>query len=119
MIAVEEGLGMAARGERFYEAELWRLRGELLLRGEGQRSAPVSGVSPSGSPEASFLKAKEIAHRQGAMWLELRSAMSLIRLRRQTGDTEAARRTLVDLVAKLTEGFETTDLREARGLLEA
>ena len=109
LTAVAEGLAtVAMTGERFYEAELWRLRGELL-RAEDD-PAP---------PEECFLRAREIARGQGSRWLELRAAMSLSRLRRLRGRTEAAREMLAGVYGGFAEGLETADLREARALLQA
>ena len=93
---IEEGLAVAAEalavveatGERFYEAELHRLRGELLLRqvpGEGRPSPAGAAAAqrpdpdPPGRPEAEacFRRALDVARRQGAKSLELRAALSL------------------------------------------
>jgi predicted ATPase len=93
-------------GERIYEAELHRLRGELLLaQSRGRRSEPQA--------EESFRKAIEIARRQGAKSLELRAAVSLGRLLRRQGKGEAARAKIADVYASFTEGFDTADLKEA------
>jgi predicted ATPase len=97
---------VAATGERFHEAELHRLQGELLL------------ASGGGGAEASFREALAVARRQGARSLELRAAASLVRLARQRGDVAAARALLADAYGRFTEGFDTPDLREARALLD-
>ncbi|MFN0123092.1 MAG: protein kinase domain-containing protein [Blastocatellia bacterium] len=94
--------------ERWWEAELHRQRGELL-RQSGAAFAEA---------EASLQKALAIARRQEAKSLELRAAMSLMRLSRQHGHAAAARPTLAGIYDWFTEGFETVDLREARALLD-
>ncbi len=75
--------------------------------------------SPDKPSEAEywFLQALQIAQEQGAMMLELRVAISLTRLWRQTGKVEEGRQLLSEVYAKFTEGFDTRDLKEARELL--
>src|SRR5262249_14615700 len=74
-------------GERFWEAEIYRLRGELLLTVEGAELARgvVEGMPDAESPEGCFLTAVEIARRQQGKSLELRTTVSLARLWRQQG----------------------------------
>jgi predicted ATPase len=96
-----------ATGERFHEAELYRLQGELLL---------ASGAG--GGAEPCFRQALAVARRQGALSLELRAAVSLGRLARQQGDVEGALAQLAEAYGRFTEGFDTLDLQEARALLE-
>jgi predicted ATPase len=116
-------------GERFYEAELYRLKGELLLRqatgrGEGQtdpaQPAMLAGAEPCVMPaaEACFRQALAIARRQQAKSLELRAAMSLSRLWQHQGKSPEARALLAPIYGWFTEGFATADLLEARTLLE-
>ena len=101
---IEEGLRALAEaleiahnsGERFYEAELYRLRGELLL------TRTVPGVGPA---EENFIKALEIARMQQMKSLELKAAMSLSRLWQSQGRGEQARRLLVEIYSWFTEGF--------------
>ncbi len=93
------------RQERFYEAEIHRLRGELLLK---QAEAEA---------ESSFQQALAVARRQQAKSLELRAAMSLGRLWRKQGQLARARATLEEIYGWFSEGFDTADLREARALL--
>jgi class 3 adenylate cyclase/predicted ATPase len=145
----EEGLSVLAEalatvnktGERWYEAELYRLAGELSLRmGEretgrtGEEKIAHSPIHPfaHSSPEECFLKAIAIAQKQQAKSLELRAVMSLVRLRQQQATQDASRttqhatRTKLDEAHKLlsdvynwfTEGFETKDLQEAKTLIE-
>jgi predicted ATPase len=68
--------------------------------------------------EACFHKAIEIACRQQAKSLELRATVSLARLWQRQGKQHAARDTLAEIYGWFTEGFETTDLQEAKALLE-
>jgi len=95
-------------GERYYEAELQRLKGELLLAQSAEDPAEA---------EARFHNALEIARRQQAKSLELRAAMSLARLWQRQGKEGDASQLLNDVFAWFTEGFDTADLREARVLL--
>jgi predicted ATPase len=94
--------------ERFWEAELYRLRGELLLK-EGAACDDV---------EQCFHQAIAIARRQDAKSLELRAAMSLSCLRQKQGRKEEAGQVLAEIFSWFTEGFDTADLKEARVLLE-
>ena len=116
---IEEGLGvlteslalMHGTGEGFHGAELHRLHGEFLLR---QEAAEV----PCREAEACFHRALTIARRQQAKSLELRAAMSLVRLFQKQGRQAEARQVLVECYQWFTEGFDTPDLKEARELLE-
>jgi predicted ATPase len=96
--------------ERHREAELYRIRGELLLR-----------LTPPdvGGAEASLQRALDIARRQSAKSFELRAAISLSRLWAQQGKRAAARQLLAPIYGGFTEGFDTLDLRETQGLLES
>jgi predicted ATPase len=135
LCALEEALVAADQhAERFYEAELHRLKGELLLqtfaeaglqpaptdidRGNATGIGETSQSSPQMEAEACFEKALDIARRQGAKSLELRAAMSRCRLWDQQGKGAEARQLLAEAYGWFTEGFETADLREARGLLK-
>jgi predicted ATPase len=118
----EEGLsvlaealdGVGETGERFYEAELYRLKGALTL----QSKVPSPRSKVEAEAEGCFLKAIEIARRQQAKSLELRAVMSLSRLWRQQGKKRQARRMLAEIYGWFTEGFDTKDLKEAKTLLE-
>jgi class 3 adenylate cyclase/predicted ATPase len=118
----EDGLAVLAEaltvvdtsGERFYEAELYRLRGELTL---AQSSVQRLASSVQKEAEEYFHKAIEIAQRQQAKSLELRAVMSLSRLWQQQGKKEAAHRMLAEIYGWFTEGFDTKDLQEAEALL--
>jgi predicted ATPase len=111
-------------GERCWEAELYRLKGELLLQSGVQSLEFRVLTSDAGlqtrdiEAEACFRQALEIARCQQAKSLELRAAMSLSRLWLQQGQHDAARRLLGDIYSWFTEGFDTADLREAKALLE-
>jgi predicted ATPase len=107
--AVTEALATVYKtGERWWEAELHRLKGELLLR----RASPTEEV------EACFRQALDIARHQQAKSLELRAAMSLARLWQQQGKQAAARELLAPIYGWFTEGFDTADLQEAKVLLD-
>jgi predicted ATPase len=105
---LDEALALVRQtDERLCEAELHRLRGELLLRGT---EAAQAGEE--------FRLALEVARRSAAKSLELRAAMSLVRLGRRLGHPEEGQRLLAATLGGFTEGFETPDLQEAGGLLE-
>jgi DNA-binding SARP family transcriptional activator/predicted ATPase len=93
--------------ERYYEAELQRLRGELLLM-----------LGDEVEADASFRKAVEVARRQSARSWELRATTSLARLWQSQGRVGEARQILAEIYGWFTEGFDTSDLREAASLLE-
>jgi DNA-binding SARP family transcriptional activator/predicted ATPase len=109
-------------GERHYEAELYRIKGELLLN-EGRSCSSGSGAWPAVAPaaareaEACFEQAIHISRHQQARSLELRATLSLGRLWRHQDKHAAARRRLAEAYGWFSEGFETPDLREARELL--
>jgi TOMM system kinase/cyclase fusion protein len=95
--------------EQLWEAELYRLQGDLLLH---------QTVPDAQHAEACFCQALATARRQQAKALELRAAMSLARLWQRQGKHAEARQTLAEVYAWFTEGFDTADLREARALLD-
>jgi class 3 adenylate cyclase/predicted ATPase len=97
-------------GDRYFEAELYRLKGELLLQ---QTSPDVHQA------ETCFQQALTIARHQQAKSLELRAAMSLARLWQQQGKRAEAHALLAPVYGWFTEGFDTADLQEAHALLEA
>jgi predicted ATPase len=98
-----------ATEERWWEAELHRLKGALLLQ------LPIADVNQA---ETCFQRALDVARGQQAKTLELRAAMSLSQLRQRQGRREAARTLLAPIYAWFTEGFDTSDLQEARAVLE-
>jgi len=95
-------------GVRYYAAELHRLKGEVLLR----RSALARKEA-----ETCFHMAIDLSHDQGAKSLELRAVMSLSDLWEKQGKKEEARQMLQDIYVCFTEGFDTTDLKQAKQLL--
>jgi predicted ATPase len=103
-------------GEHSWEAEVYRLQGELLCRQKrGQRTA---GKKINAAAE-SLQQALAIARQQQARSLELRAAMSLCRLWQQQGKHAEARQLLSTVYSWFTEGFDTADLRAATALLAA
>ena len=105
---IEEALAAANDSdERWYEAELYRLKGELL-RLEAKPEAEAAEL---------YRQAIEKARIQGAKSLELRAVMSLSRLLQDQGKQKEARQMLQDIYGWFTEGFDTTDLKEAKILL--
>ena len=105
-------------GERRWEAERYRLRGELRLTQAGPRQS-VEGTGPQGeAAEACFQHALTIARRQQAKSFELRAAVSLSRLWQQQGTRAEAYELLAPIYGWFTEGFDTVDLQEAKTLLE-
>jgi predicted ATPase len=124
--ALTEALDFVEKtGERIYEAELYRLRGELTLQRFqvlGSEFHVTDSRSPlpdvQGEAEVCFLKAIEVAQRQQAKSLELRATTNLARLWQQQGKQKEAHRLLAEIYGWFTEGFDTKDLREAQALLE-
>jgi predicted ATPase len=96
-------------GDRWYESELYRLKGELLLQQSADNQADA---------ETCFQQAIATAQNQQAKSLELRSATSLARLWQQQGKREEARQLLGDVYEWFTEGFDTADLKDAKALLD-
>ena len=122
-IVTEALEAMDKSGERLMEAELYRLKGELLLMQVAEEGLkPIS----TETAEICFRQALEVARRQNAKSLELRAAMSLSRLwQRQDlgpscsgGKIAEARTLLQEIYGWFTEGFDTVDLKEAKELLE-
>jgi predicted ATPase len=95
--------------ERWWEAEIYRLRGVLLLR---------QPETPPAEAEVWLQRALDVARRQEAKSLELRAAMSLSRLWQQQGKRAEAYALLAPVYHWFTEGFDTADLQEAKALLE-
>jgi predicted ATPase len=143
LVLMEGALATTARtGEGWWEAELYRLKGELTLQQESQKSKGKSPKSKIPNPqhltpstqaeaEACFHKAIDIARQQQAKSLELRAVMSLVRLRQQQATyasrntrhvsrnrLDEAHRQLSEVYHWFTEGFETKDLQDAKALIE-
>jgi predicted ATPase len=109
--ALAEALAILPKsGVRWWEAELYRLKGELLLQ---------HAVAQRKEVEACCQQALAVARRQEAKSLELRAAMSLGRLWQQQGQQAEAHDLLAPIYSWFTEGFDTADLQEAKALLEA
>jgi predicted ATPase len=108
LVMLEEALTAAHNsGERYYEAELYRLKGASLLVQRMEAEA-----------EACFRYAIEVARRQQAKSLELRAVMSLGRLLQKQGKRDVARQMLAEIYGWFSEGFDTADLKEAKALLD-
>jgi predicted ATPase len=108
--ATAEALGLAQQsGETWWEAEIHRLRGELLLKQDRANSAEAL---------VSVERAIEIARKQGAKSLELRATTSLARLLAKQGKRDEAHAMLADIYNWFTEGFDTADLKDAKALLD-
>jgi class 3 adenylate cyclase/predicted ATPase len=113
----EDGLGWLSEalvltgrsGVRWFEAELHRIRGELL------RTAHPGATAEA---EADFHRAITVARRQDAKLWELRAATSLARLWRDRGKRDEARALVAPVYGWFTEGFDTPDLKEAKALLD-
>jgi predicted ATPase len=126
MAVLEEAFILIQKtGARLYEAELYRLKGELTLQSktglgqvEGKSQTSRSPSEVEQEAEACFLKAIQIAQKQQAKSLELRAATSLARVWQSQGKPHAARNMLADVYNWFTEGFDTKDLQEAKALLD-
>ena len=109
-VLAEALMKVNSHGERWPEAELHRLQGELLWQADPQQQA--------GAAEASLLQALDVARGQQAKLPELRATVSLCRLWFSQNKVTEARQLLADTYAWFTEGFDTPDLQEAKALLE-
>ncbi|MBI3245202.1 MAG: AAA family ATPase [Deltaproteobacteria bacterium] len=139
----EEGLGVLAEaltlvdktGEQHYEAELYRIKGQLTLQSQTSlkqvsdksqtsqdksedANAQILNPNAQSEAEACFLKALDIAQKQQAKSLELRAVMSLARMWQSQGKKDEAHKMLGEIYHWFTEGFDTKDLQEAKALLE-
>jgi len=122
-------------GEHTYEAELYRLKGELVLQSGMRKSSARlkarsavrrnSNRNGSGSAardfeseaESYFRRAIQLAVRLQEKSIELRAVMSLSRFLINCGKGKAARRILTEVCSRFTEGFDSADMRDARSLL--
>jgi predicted ATPase/class 3 adenylate cyclase len=108
--AIAEALAFAEEsGERWWEADLYRLNGELLLAQSTENRAEA---------EVCFHRALEIARQQSAKAFELRAAASLARMRADAGRRTEAHDLLAPVYGWFTEGFDTADLKDAKTLLD-
>ena len=137
-IVAEALVDVEKRGERCYEAELYRLKGELLLNAERriqnaerqkrprlrktQKTSSVHHssfiVHHSAEAEECYQQALHIARHQEAKSLELRATVSLARLWQHQGKKQDAHTMLAEIYNWFTEGFDTVDLKEAKTLLD-
>jgi predicted ATPase len=120
LAAVDEGLAIAETTlDSAYLAELWRIKGALLLAVvDSPRSRGARGKRRVEQAEECLQRALEIARAGQARSLELRAAISLAQLRRDQRQPAAARTLLGEIYGCFTEGFQTPDLREAKALLD-
>jgi predicted ATPase len=107
--AIAEALRLLQNGERWWEPEIHRLQGDLLLKQNPSNQAEV---------QSSLDRAIEIARKQGAKSLELRATVSLARLMRDTNRRDEARAMLAEIYNWFTEGFDTADLKDAKTLVD-
>jgi tetratricopeptide (TPR) repeat protein len=111
LAAIAEALARVERsGERYYEAEIWRIKGELLLKAAAS-NAQVEA-------ERCYHRAIRIAAQQHAKMWELRATKALARLWQRQGKTAAARQMLAEIYGWFTEGFDAADLKDAKALLD-
>jgi predicted ATPase len=109
LCALGEALtAVQTKEDRFYEAEVYRLKGVLLLQ---------DSTAHQEEAEEHLQQALNVARRQQAKSLELRAAMNLVRLWQQQGKRTAAQDLLAPIYGWFTEGFDTADLQEAQALL--
>jgi predicted ATPase len=112
LLAVEDAMAAdreRADGHGWYAPELLRIKGEVLLRQAADQSTLA---------EDCFNQAAQVAREQGALFWELRVALSIARLRVSQGRRHEARTPLSSVYDRLTEGFATADLQAARTMLE-
>jgi predicted ATPase len=108
---LDEALALSeSTGERYYQAELHRLKGERLLA--RARNHGIDAAAPC------FEQSLAIARQQEALSQELRAAVSLARLHHGRSRSAMARDVILAVYKRFHEGFDTLDLREARGLLD-
>src|SRR5262249_12277191 len=105
---VDEALAMVEKtGERHWEAEIYRVKGELLLDSRGSSEA-----------ESCFRRAIDVARLHSAKSLERRAVMSLSLLLQKQGKKDEASQMLAETYGWFSEGFGTADLKDAKALLE-
>ena len=111
LLVNEKALQLAQKtGERWYQPELLRQRGDLVIAAEGDFS--------SSEAEIQYQLAIESARGQKARCWELRASTSLARLWSQTGELQKAEGLLAPVFESFDEGFDTPDMLEARATLE-
>jgi len=104
--------------ERYYEAELYRMQGDLLLMLTDRSDVSASSSTDPSRAEESLRQAIQTARGQGAKSWELRALVSLGRLHLQRGTKEEARSLLKEVCRSFSEGFDTPDAKEAKALLQ-
>ena len=110
MTSVDRALEVSqSTSAHYWDAELYRLKGELLLSRPKKNDAAA---------EACFRQAIETARRQSAKSLELRAAISMSQLWKRQDKKDGGHQMLTKIYGSFTEGFETADLREAKSVLE-
>jgi predicted ATPase len=115
LVTLAEALTLVEQtDERYWEAELYRLKGELLLM-QGDDAGAEASLHQA---ESCFQHAIEVARRQSAKSWELRATVSLCRLWQKQGKLEEAQKLLAEIYGWFTEGSDTLDLQEAKALLE-
>lgn len=115
LLAIEESLRMGkATGELWFQAEAWRIKGDLLFvsLGDSLEKTSLSQV------EACFRSAYHLARQQDARAFELRAALSLVRLGQIGGDLKKAKKVLLRTLDWYTEGLDTPEVVDARAVLE-
>ncbi len=113
LVALDDAIAAdreGADGHGWYAPELLRIKGEVLLQQAADQSARAA--------EDCFTEAVEMAREQGALFWELRIALSLARLRMNQGRHHEARAPLASVYDRFAEGFATADLQAARTMLE-
>jgi len=113
LVAVDDAMAAdrdGADGHGWYAPELLRIRGEVLLKQATDRSALAA--------EDCFNQAAQMAREQGALFWELRVALSVARLRMSQDRRHEARARLASVYDRFSEGFATADMQAARTLLE-
>ncbi|HSF79670.1 MAG TPA: BTAD domain-containing putative transcriptional regulator [Anaerolineales bacterium] len=115
LVALDESIAVGEKtGERWFEAEAYRLKGELLLR---QATALEQQAANLSRAEDCFQAARRVACQQGAKMLELRAATSLCRLWQRLGQGKKGSRILADILSQFTEGFNGLEISESNELL--
>ncbi len=111
LAAADEAVQRAERSNAFWwMPEALRIKGDVML---------LLDKADTTAAEDHFRRSLDLAHRQGALSWELRTATSLAQLRRDQGRTSEARDLLASVYGRLTEGFDTADLKVVKALLDA
>jgi predicted ATPase len=106
---IGEAMTVIEASKTWFEAEVNRMTGEIALKSPEQEAAKAASY---------FERALVVARQQQAKSWELRAAMSMARLWRDQGKRDEARELLAPVYGWFTEGFDTRDLKEAKGLLD-